>query len=56
MNLALTDVGRAVLEGRADRVEVLGIDRWLGGTHLRPGYVWRWDSQTTGVVAPDPVS
>jgi DNA-binding transcriptional MerR regulator len=54
--LALTDVGRAVLEGRADRVEVLGIDRWLGGTHLRPSHVWRWDSQTTGVVAPDAVS
>jgi hypothetical protein len=41
--LALTDAGRAVLAGEADRIELLGIDRWLGGTHLRRGAVWRWD-------------
>jgi DNA-binding transcriptional MerR regulator len=39
----LTAQGRAVLAGEADRVELLGIDRRLGGTHLRLGNVWRWD-------------
>jgi DNA-binding transcriptional MerR regulator len=39
----LTAEGRAVLAGEADRVELLGIDRHLGGTHLRPDNVWRWD-------------
>ena len=39
----LTDEGRAVLAGRADRVELLGLDRWLGGTHLTPENDWRWD-------------
>jgi hypothetical protein len=34
--IGLTDAGRRVLEGSADRVELLGIDRWVGGIHLRP--------------------
>jgi uncharacterized protein DUF1835 len=46
----LTDEGRAVLAGAADRVELLGIDRWVGGTHLVPGRVWRWSGSE--VVAP----
>jgi hypothetical protein len=50
--LALTDAGRAVLAGEADRIAVVGIDRWLGGTHLRPGNVWRRDGATARVVAP----
>jgi hypothetical protein len=40
---AVTDAGREVLAGTADRIELLGIDRWLGGTHLRPDNLWRWD-------------
>jgi DNA-binding transcriptional MerR regulator len=39
----LTDCGRAVLAGDADRVELLGLDRWLGGTHLTPENDWRRD-------------
>ena len=43
-SVALTETGRAVLMGDADRVATCGIDRWLGGVHLqgRTG-VWRWD-------------
>jgi hypothetical protein len=48
--LTLTDAGRAVLAGAADRVELLGIDRWLGGTHLRAGHVPRWDAAAARVV------
>jgi hypothetical protein len=43
--MALTDAGRSVLGGHADRVALCGIDRWLGGVHLvdsQPN--WRWDS------------
>jgi Domain of unknown function (DUF1835) len=40
----LTEMGRAVVEGRADRVNVNGIDRWLGGVHLHgPDARWRWN-------------
>jgi hypothetical protein len=40
----LTETGRAVLEGRQDRVATCGVDRWLGGVHLQnDATVWRWD-------------
>jgi hypothetical protein len=47
---AVTDAGREVLAGTADRVELLGIDRWLGGTHLRSDNLWRWDRTEEKVV------
>ena len=43
----LTDAGRAALAGDLDWVRHAGIDRWLGGVHLRGhGPVWRWDEAT----------
>jgi hypothetical protein len=43
--LAITDDGRRVLAGDADRVALNGIDRWLGGVHVQGrGPVWRWDA------------
>ena len=47
----ITDDGRAVLRGEADRVS-FGIDRWVGGTHVEPGNVWRWDDASASLVAP----
>jgi RNA polymerase sigma factor (sigma-70 family) len=42
----LTDVGRAVLAGKQDRVATCGIDRWLGGVHLQGDTdLWRWDDE-----------
>jgi hypothetical protein len=41
--LRLTAAGRAVLDGRADRVELRGVDRWLGGVHVDG--TWRWDPE-----------
>jgi DNA-binding transcriptional MerR regulator len=43
LRLRLTPMGERVLRGEADRVELLGVDRWVGGTHLTPENVWRWD-------------
>jgi Domain of unknown function (DUF1835) len=44
--LEVTDDGRAVLAGAKDRVELIGVDRWLGGLHLRAGEdLWRWDAE-----------
>jgi hypothetical protein len=45
-HVELTDAGLDVLEGRADRVRLCGIERWLGGVHLSgAGPVWRWDHE-----------
>lgn len=48
--LALTTEGETVLSGDADRVELCGIDRWLGGVYLNGhGPVWRWDRNRPAV-------
>ena len=42
-----TTAGRDVIEGRADRIGLNGIDRWYGGVHLQGAEAaWRWDEQT----------
>jgi len=39
-----TEHGLAVLRGEADRLSAGGVDRWLGGVHLRGAAApWRWD-------------
>ena len=48
--LTLTDAGHAVLDGRADHIDLNGIDRWMGGVHLTDGR-YRW---TGADVALDP--
>jgi hypothetical protein len=50
--LRLTRLGEQVLEGRADRVALLGLDRWLGGTHLTADAAWRWDPAARRLVEP----
>jgi hypothetical protein len=41
--LAVTALGRRMLAGDADWIEAGGIDRWIGGVHLGPGNIVRWD-------------
>jgi hypothetical protein len=49
--VTLTAAGRDVVEGRADRVALCGIDRWLGGVHLQGRTsTWRWDARRRTVV------
>ncbi len=51
--LRLTDTGARVLAGDADHVALNGIDRWIGGVHLRGRRVpWRWDDGTETIVGP----
>jgi hypothetical protein len=50
--LKLTALGKRVLSGRADAVELNAIDRWLGGVHLKGRRVqWRWSPQLGTVVS-----
>jgi hypothetical protein len=51
--VALTDAGRAVLAAEHDRVATCGIDRWLGGVHLRGDKpIWRWDDIGKRITRP----
>jgi hypothetical protein len=51
LELRLTPNGECVLRGEADRVELLGIDRWLGGTHVTTRNLWRWDAARQRLVS-----
>jgi hypothetical protein len=49
--VTLTDDGRAVLARQADYLALNGIERWLGGVHLRAGApLWRWDAAAQRLV------
>lgn len=48
----LTEIGRAVLAGERDFVQLNGIDLWMGGVHLVDDAVWRWDQHKGGLLSP----
>lgn len=49
--VAITAAGRKVIEGRADHIDLNGIDRWIGGVHLKgPKAMWRWDRVSQRIV------
>jgi redox-sensitive transcriptional activator SoxR len=50
LRLRLTAAGRDTLHGQADRVDLLGVDRWVGGTHVTPDNAWRWDAAALVLV------
>ena len=52
LQLRLTANGERTLRGKADRVELLGIDRWIGGTHLSLENTWRWHPTKHKLVPP----
>ena len=52
LRLRVTATGERTLRGEADRVELLGIDRWLGGTHVTPENAWRWATAELELVPP----
>ncbi|WP_379162089.1 DUF1835 domain-containing protein [Paenibacillus sp. sgz5001063] len=46
-HVTLTEDGKQIRNGAADRVLVQGIDEWYGGLHMRGHEVsWRWDRST----------
>jgi hypothetical protein len=49
--VTITDRGRAILNGKLDRVATYGIDRWFGGVHLTSdGVGWRWNDAEQRIV------
>ena len=48
--IRLTKDGERVLAGEADRVDLVPIDRWVGGTHVTPQTLWRWDAEQLQLV------
>jgi redox-sensitive transcriptional activator SoxR len=52
LELRLTTAGEQTLRGEADRVELLGVDRWIGGTHVTPDNLWRWNATELRLEGP----
>lgn len=42
--LLITQAGLDVLDGKLDWLEIVDLDRWIGGVHLNTGNVWRYNS------------
>jgi hypothetical protein len=54
-SIQTTAAGLRVLAGEQDRIAWCGIDRWLGGVHLRGREVaWRWDDAKAAIVSSAP--
>ncbi len=45
LSVFLTHTGREVLGGKEDHIRLNGIDRWLGGAHLKGDDIWRWNGE-----------
>ncbi|MFE5739703.1 hypothetical protein [Streptomyces celluloflavus] len=51
--LCLTDTGVRGLASATDHTTLNGIDRWIGGVHLRGRHLpWRWDNGTETLARP----
>ncbi|MEZ6028773.1 MAG: hypothetical protein R3C46_03385 [Hyphomonadaceae bacterium] len=50
--IEITALGQDILNSQMDYLAIAPIDRWWGGTHLRPGNLWRWNSATNKLVPP----
>lgn len=50
--VALTELGRAVMAGEEDFTRHNPIHRWWGGTLLTNERLWRWDRESRLLVAP----
>jgi len=48
--LTTTTVGLVVLASKKNWLEIVGLDRWIGGVHLNPDNVWLWNSKSGSVV------
>lgn len=54
-DLELTEDGSSVLEGRVNRMELLPLERWIGGVHLTAGAPkWRRDPVSGMLIAEKP--
>ena len=51
--VALSELGSSVLKGETDYAATGRIDRWLGGTPVTSDSLWRWDRDTSALIAPD---
>jgi hypothetical protein len=48
--LTITPEGKEVLSGKRNWLNIVMLDRWIGGVHLTPDNSWCWHSQTNSIM------
>lgn len=51
--ISLTKAGAAALRGRFDHACENAVERFIGGTHVMPGAMWRYDRSARELLAPN---
>ena len=51
--LAITPAGEEVFSGKRNWLEIVELDRWIGGVHLTSSNLWCWDSSSGVLVKKD---
>ena len=48
--LSITEEGKEVLSGNRNWLELVQLDRWIGGVHLTSDHIWCWDSGSASIA------
>lgn len=48
--LTITPAGREALSGKRNWLDMVELDRWIGGVHLTADNIWCWDAASGSVV------
>lgn len=51
--LTVSTVGKDVLAGRKNWLEIISLNKWIGGVHLSPTNTWCWDTDSKSMVKLD---
>jgi hypothetical protein len=48
--LTITTAGQEVLAGKRKWLDIVELDKWIGGVHLTPANTWCWDSTSNSIT------
>ena len=48
--LTITKIGSEVLAGEKNWLNMIAIERWIGGVHLTESNIWCWNSYTNKMI------
>jgi len=48
--LTISTIGKDVLSGERNWLDIIKLDKWIGGVHLTPANIWCWDSATNSLI------
>jgi len=52
--LQITNIGKEVIKGNLNWLDIISIDKWIGGVHLTPQNLWCWDVKSKKIIKYNP--